>query len=163
MNQKKLTDSITNVSATLQKVTASLQKSIDTNVVREDLNRHNINYYLGNEAYMLPLIFNKLFQIKTTKNEDKYQQLLQSIDSTVHLTYKYSTYGRPGEMLEETNAFWRNNRDNDVVDYILTGFFNKNLYYQQKIELDEAYKFSNDIIKKIYYSLTQIIKTEIKI
>ncbi|MEO6893632.1 MAG: WD40 repeat domain-containing protein [Ginsengibacter sp.] len=153
LNQKKLTDSIVKVSSTLQKVTASLQKSIDTNLVREDLNRHNINYYLGNEASMLPLIFNRLLQAKATKNEGRYQQLLESIDSTLQLTSKYATNGRPREMLEETKAFWKNNHDNEVVDSILTGFLNSNLYYQQKIELDEANKMASDSIKKNLFVL----------
>lgn len=148
LNQKKLTDSITKVSATLQKVTASLQNSIDTNIVREDINRHNINYFLGNETSMLPLIFNRLLQVKTTKNEDKYQQLLRSIDSTLQLTFKYSTHGNSHEMLAETGEFWKKNRGNEAVDSIITGFLNTNLYYQQKIELDESNNLVNDTIKK---------------
>ncbi|MEO6843756.1 MAG: hypothetical protein ABI184_01215, partial [Ginsengibacter sp.] len=137
LNQKNLTDSITKVTASLQKVKESLQNSVDSNNVQKDLTQHNINYYLGNQASLLPFIFDRLLHVKKDKNEEKYNEMLQSIDTALLLKTEYATSVSARDMLTETKKFWKKHRDNEVADSIITGFLNNTIYYRQKIELDE--------------------------
>ena len=158
LNQKKLTDSISKVMASLQIVTASFRKSIDTNLVQKDLTSHNINYFLERQSSMLPLIFNRLIKTKESENEERYQQLLGIVDSTVNLTYKYSKYSTNSnshDLLESIKNFWDTHKNIDVVDSILTGFLNSNLYYQQKIELDDVNNTVTDSLQKSIFVFDQ--------
>ena len=151
LGQKKLTDSIYRVKSDLQELTTKLQKSYDSNLINADLTSHNINYFLDRQSSMLPLIFDRLIKAKESENEERYQQLLAIVDSTVNLTYKYSKYptnSNSHDLLEAIKNFWDGHKNIDVVDSILTGFLNSNLYYQQKAELDEVNNTVNDSLQK---------------
>jgi hypothetical protein len=158
LGQKKLTDSIYRVKSDLQELTTKLQKSYDSNLINADLTSHNINYFLDRQASMLPLIFNRLIKVKESENEERYQQLLAIVDSTVNLTYKYSKYltnSNSHDLLEAIKNFWNSHKNMDVVDSILTGFLNSNLYYQQKVELDDVNNTVNDSLQKSTFVFDQ--------